>query len=74
MTHEEAATIQLLMNENGLNYRRLAQWWCSLKGAPLPQDPGEFGQVLCGEAELVLGMPVGSFKDEMRDLDTFEDF
>ena len=61
MTPDEARSIRFLRMHVGLTYRRLAEWWCHSKDCPLPKNVQEFGQVLCGEAEMKLGAEIGSF-------------
>ena len=46
----------------GLTYRRLTEWWCHSKGVQLPRNVQEFGQLLTGEAEEMLGYELGSFE------------
>jgi hypothetical protein len=74
MTIDDARSIQFLRSQVGLTYRRLAEWWCHAKGVELPRGVQEFGQVLCGEAEETLCLPMGTFDLNMRDPDTFEEF
>lgn len=74
MTHDEARSVQFLRSQVGLTYRRIAEWWCHVKEIEVPRGLQEFGQILCGEAEETLGMCIGSFDLDMKDLDTFEEF
>jgi hypothetical protein len=64
MTKEEGRSIQFLRAHAGLTYHLLAEWWCWTKGIGIPLSRGEFGQVLIGEAEGVLGLEMGSFDRE----------
>ncbi len=74
MTHDEARSVQFLRSQVGLTYRRIAEWWCHVKEIEVPCNLQEFGQILCGEAEETLCLPMGTFDLGMRDLDTFEEF
>ena len=67
MSTEDARSVQFLRSHVGLTYRRMAEWWCHMKGIGLPRNVQDFGQLLCGEAEAHLGYTCGSFDSMMHD-------
>lgn len=62
MTVDEARSVQFLRTHVGLTYRQLTEWWCHSKGIQLPRNIYEFGQLLTGEAEMMLGYELGAFE------------